>query len=57
MGGVGPASEALTPRRREILAAAMTVLAQQGNRGLTHRAVDRVAGLRGGAVRAPGRGM
>ena len=35
----------LSPRRREILAAATTVLAQQGNRGLTHRAVDREAGL------------
>lgn len=47
-----PASEELSPRRREILAAAMTVLAQQGNRGLTHRAVDRQAGLPEGSSSA-----
>lgn len=47
-----PASEELSPRRREILAAAMTVLAQQGNRGLTHRAVDRQAGLSEGSSSA-----
>lgn len=46
------ASDALTPRRREILAAATTVLAQQGNRGLTHRAVDREAGLPEGSSSA-----
>ena len=46
------ASAELTPRRREILAAAMTVLAQQGNRGLTHRAVDRAAGLPEGSSSA-----
>jgi AcrR family transcriptional regulator len=33
---VSPAREELSPRRRQILAAATTVLAQQGNRGLTH---------------------
>ncbi|CUR56427.1 Regulatory protein, TetR [metagenome] len=46
------ASEDLSPRRREILAAATTVLAQQGNRGLTHRAVDREAGLPEGSSSA-----
>ena len=49
---MAPASEELSPRRREILAAAMTVLAQQGNRGLTHRAVDRQAGLSEGSSSA-----
>ena len=47
-----PTSEELSPRRREILAAATTVLAQQGNRGLTHRAVDREAGLSEGSSSA-----
>ncbi|GAA1923243.1 TetR/AcrR family transcriptional regulator [Nocardioides hwasunensis] len=46
------ASGELSPRRREILAAATTVLAQQGNRGLTHRAVDREAGLPEGSSSA-----
>lgn len=46
------ADEELTPRRREILAAATTVLAQLGNRGLTHRAVDREAGLPEGSSSA-----
>ena len=45
-------SEDLSPRRREILAAATTVLARQGNRGLTHRAVDREAGLSEGSSSA-----
>ena len=45
-------SDELTPRRREILAAATSVLAQQGNRGLTHRAVDREAGLPEGSSSA-----
>lgn len=49
---MSPASEELTPRRREILAAATTVLARQGNRGLTHRAVDREAGLPEGSSSA-----
>ena len=48
---MGPVQE-LSPRRREILAAATTVLAQQGNRGLTHRAVDREAGLPEGSSSA-----
>lgn len=47
-----PTSQELTPRRREILAAAMIVLARQGNRGLTHRAVDREAGLAEGSSSA-----
>ncbi len=42
----------LTPRRREILHAATTVLARQGTRGLTHRAVDREAGLPEGSCSA-----
>jgi DNA-binding transcriptional regulator YbjK len=49
---VSPASEELSPRRREILAAATTVLAREGNRGLTHRAVDREAGLPEGSSSA-----
>ncbi len=49
---MSPTSEELSPRRREILAAATTVLAQQGNRGLTHRAVDRQAGLSEGSSSA-----
>lgn len=49
---MSPGSEELSPRRREILAAATTVLAQQGNRGLTHRAVDREAGLPEGSSSA-----
>ncbi len=49
---MSPASTELSPRRREILAAATTVLAQQGNRGLTHRAVDRQAGLPEGSSSA-----
>ncbi len=49
---MSPSNEELSPRRREILAAATTVLAQQGNRGLTHRAVDRAAGLPEGSSSA-----
>ena len=49
---MGLVSDELSPRRREILAAATTVLAQQGNRGLTHRAVDRQAGLSEGSSSA-----
>jgi DNA-binding transcriptional regulator YbjK len=45
-------TEELSPRRREILSAAMAVLARQGNRGLTHRAVDRAAGLPEGSSSA-----
>ena len=42
----------LTPRRREILEAATSVLARAGLRGLTHRAVDREAGLAEGSTSA-----
>lgn len=48
-----PASSAeLSPRRRVLLDAAVTVLAEQGLRGLTHRAVDRQAGLPEGSCSA-----
>lgn len=46
----GPAD--LSPRRREILDAAIKVLAAQGFRGLTHRAIDREAGLPEGSSSA-----
>jgi DNA-binding transcriptional regulator YbjK len=49
---VPPRTDGLTPRRREILSAATTVLARTGNRGLTHRAVDREAGLPEGSSSA-----
>lgn len=49
---MAPAKEELSPRRREILVAATAVLANQGNRGLTHRAVDREAGLPEGSSSA-----
>jgi DNA-binding transcriptional regulator YbjK len=39
-----------TPRSRQVTDAAISVLAQQGSRGLTHRAVDRAAGLPEGAT-------
>lgn len=42
----------LSTRRREILEAAVTVLATQGWRGLTHRAIDRTAGLAEGSSSA-----
>ena len=45
-------SPALTPRRRELLAAALQVVADDGLRGLTHRAVDRRAGLPEGTCSA-----
>ncbi len=48
---MGPVQE-LSARRREILTAATAVLAQQGSRGLTHRAVDREAGLPEGSCSA-----
>lgn len=35
----------LTPRRRQLMEAAVAVVAEHGMRGLTHRAVDRQAGL------------
>lgn len=46
-----PAAE-LSPRRRALLEAALQVLAGQGLRGLTHRAVDRQAGLPEGSCSA-----
>lgn len=42
----------LSSRQLEILDAAVTVLAQSGARGLTHRAVDRAAGLPEGSTSA-----
>ena len=42
----------LTPRRRAILDAAALVLNDQGLRGLTHRSVDRTAGLPEGTTSA-----
>lgn len=42
----------LTPRRRAILDAATVVLDDQGLRGLTHRSVDRAAGLPEGTTSA-----
>lgn len=45
-------STGLTPRRRELLRAALHVVADDGLRGLTHRAVDRRAGLPEGSCSA-----
>jgi len=42
----------LSPRRRELLDAAVHVVADEGLRGLTHRAVDRRAGLSEGSCSA-----
>jgi AcrR family transcriptional regulator len=42
----------LSPRRRELLEAAVHVVADEGLRGLTHRAVDRRAGLPEGTCSA-----
>jgi len=42
----------LSPRRRAILDAALEVVVDQGLRGLTHRAVDRAAGLPEGSTSA-----
>jgi DNA-binding transcriptional regulator YbjK len=46
------AATELSPRRRALLDAALQVLAEQGLRGLTHRAVDRQAGLPEGSCSA-----
>src|SRR5690242_3314965 len=43
---------ALSPRRRQLLDAALHVIADEGLRGLTHRAVDRRAGLPEGSCSA-----
>jgi DNA-binding transcriptional regulator YbjK len=40
----------VTERRTEILDAALAVLAEQGMRGLTHRAVDAAAGIAAGST-------
>jgi DNA-binding transcriptional regulator YbjK len=45
-------AQALSPRRRELLEAALHVVADEGLRGLTHRAVDRRAGLPQGTCSA-----
>lgn len=47
-----PAAATLTPRRRQLLDAALHVIADEGLRGLTHRAVDRRAGLPEGSCSA-----
>lgn len=44
--------EELSPRRRRLLDAALHVVADEGLRGLTHRAVDRRAGLPQGSCSA-----
>ena len=46
------ASTPLSPRRRQLLDAALHVIADQGLKGLTHRAVDRRAGLPEGSCSA-----
>jgi DNA-binding transcriptional regulator YbjK len=48
----GRSSRPATPRRRQLLDAAVAVLAAEGLRGLTHRAVDRAAGLPEGSCSA-----
>jgi DNA-binding transcriptional regulator YbjK len=48
----GDAPLGLSPRRRELLDAALHVVADEGLRGLTHRAVDRRAGLPEGTCSA-----
>lgn len=42
----------VTPRRRQLLDAAVAVIAEEGLKGLTHRAVDRRAGLPEGSCSA-----
>ena len=44
--------DALSPRRRQLLEAAVHVIADDGLKGLTHRAVDRRAGLPEGSCSA-----
>lgn len=46
------AAPPLSPRRRQLLDAALRALADHGLKGLTHRAVDRVAGLPEGSCSA-----
>jgi DNA-binding transcriptional regulator YbjK len=56
MSHAAPAPDAtpapLSPRRRLLLDAALHVIADQGLKGLTHRAVDRQAGLPEGSCSA-----
>jgi DNA-binding transcriptional regulator YbjK len=47
-----PGASSLSPRRRDLLDAALRVVADEGLRGLTHRAVDRRAGLPEGTCSA-----
>ena len=47
-----PTDTALSPRRRQLLEAAVAVVATGGLRGLTHRAVDSRAGLPAGTCSA-----
>jgi DNA-binding transcriptional regulator YbjK len=46
------AEPSLSPRRRQLVEAALHVVAEHGLRGLTHRAVDRRAGLPQGSCSA-----
>ncbi|QWF23646.1 TetR family transcriptional regulator [Nocardioides sp. LMS-CY] len=46
------AAAPLSPRRRQLLDAALRVIADEGLKGLTHRAVDRRAGLPEGSCSA-----
>ena len=52
MTATSTSGPALTGRRRELLEAALHVTADEGLRGLTHRAVDRRAGLPEGTCSA-----
>ncbi|MGZ4457065.1 MAG: TetR/AcrR family transcriptional regulator [Nocardioides sp.] len=52
MSATAPTADELSPRRRRLLDAALQVVADQGLRGLTHRAVDRQAGLPEGSCSA-----
>jgi DNA-binding transcriptional regulator YbjK len=47
-----PAAPALSPRRRQLLDSALHVIADEGLKGLTHRAVDRRADLPEGSCSA-----
>jgi DNA-binding transcriptional regulator YbjK len=49
---VAPTATPLSPRRRQLLDAAVHVIADEGLKGLTHRAVDRRAGLPEGSCSA-----
>lgn len=47
-----PSPRTLSPRRRQLLESALEVVGENGLRGLTHRAVDRQAGLPEGSCSA-----